>query len=650
PGLWFAAVPWLLFPTVAPALTAVSLVVLLLLLFFGPQPDSQPPLPRFSLPQTPINSYVLLLLALIGVAYLVSPVPQVSLPKLTTTIAGVITFFLLLPRLDSPESVKRLIGVLAFFAGLVAVAGFFTLEWPDRQVINLEPITNLLPHLSGSFTVNYNEMAGTLLMFFPFVLAALWKGSGRFKKTIFAAHLIIVLIMLMFTQSRSALLGMAVICLTWFFWGRIPLRKFLPVILLLTVGALLIILVFDLTPSTMSSWLTSVDVWSKQGDAPPTSWLTRLEIWRVAGRMLADYPVIGSGLYAFDPVSRANYLYETIQPSFNLTHTHNLLLQTGTSLGISGPLALIGIWAAALALFWRAGRSAEGEIRRLSAVFASAAAGYLFFNLFDTITFGQKPGLIAWIILAGGIGLSRMADAQRDAVVERPNRLSLGRVAAFVPYLVLVVLLLTPVLPHNLVNLRLDQARLKRPVQLGQANPITVTAADFPNDPRRAGLVYFLSGNETKAVDQWQHDPDSAFFLQLQGTIALTAGNVGDSITWYNLALLLAPDSATTYLWRGIAYQTEGTVALAEADYRKAIEYSAVGDLNDSTRAYIYFRLGEVLAKSENWAESADAFGQATILQPDSSYYYRKLGDTLSKLGDPEAAEAAYERAKETEE
>lgn len=641
PGIWLAAVPWLLFPTIAPAVTAVGLVVLLLLLFIAPRPAPFRSLPRFSLPPTPLNSYILIFLLLTAVAYQVSPLPLVSLPKLTVTILGAITFFLILPRLNNPQTVEQLVSILAICAGLVALAGFFTLEWPGRQIVDLQPVTDRLPHLSGSFTINYNEMAGTLLLFFPFVLAAWRLADSRLKKTLFALSFITLFTLLLFTQSRGALLGIGVISLAGLLWGRIPLRKTL---LLLIIVALLLTLIIMLSPSTLLEWLSTIDAESKQGNAPPTSWLNRLEIWQVGSQMLADYPVIGSGLYTFDPVSRANYIYATILPSFNLTHAHNLFLQTGTSLGISGLLALAGIWITALVRLWRLSHSKDEQLRRLAAVFAAAAVGYLFFNLFDTITFGQKPGIFAWLILAGSMSLSRLAQQQATpgpTVPEKEPRLTLEKLVALTPLLVLLILLLSPAFRRNLVNLKLDHARLE---SQSPSSP-TVTAADFPADPRRAALVYYLEGDQTQALNHWRLDPQAVSYLRSQGMIALTAGKLTEALIWFNLNLALVPNSAEAYLWRGTVNETRGTLALAEADYRRAIYLSAVNQLDNKITAYIHYRLGHVLAENENWPDAAGAFAQAATHEPDSAYYYQRLGDALGKLGDLEAAEAAYEFA-----
>jgi hypothetical protein len=409
---------------------------------------------------------------------------------------------------------------------------------------------------------------------------------------------------------------------------------------------LLLFLFMRLSLSDVFDWLSIVDAGSKQGDVPPTSWLTRLEIWQVARQMLGDYPVIGGGLYTFDPVSRANYVYETILPRFNLTHAHNLFLQTGTSLGISGILALFGIWGTVVAKLWQTGRADEGRIRGLSAVFASSIAGYLFFNLVDTITFGQKPGLIIWVILAGGMGLSRLVGEQtavnQTAVYQAASTPVYYRAAktlvAFGPLLAFGILLFSPALPSNLVNLQLDRA------YLDSSSDPELVAVDFAHDGRRAGLVHYLAGDIDQALGVWRMDPHGAAYLEGQGTIALMAGRPALAISWYNLALELAPDSAETYLWRGTANEARGTMAMAEADFRKAAEYSAGNELTNSSKAYIHYRLGILLTEKEDWQAAAEAFTQATIFVPDEPWYYQDLGDALTELGDWAGAAAAYEK------
>lgn len=636
PALWAAAVPWLLFPTIAPVLTAVSLILLLFLLFTNRST------PRFSLPATTINGYLLVTLILTGIAYLVSPLPQISLPKLTVTLLGLITFFLILPRLNQTSEIERLITILALCAGFMVLAGFFSLEWPERQIINLQPITNRLPHLSGSFSINYNEMAGTLLMLLPFSLAAFRGQIGRSNKLIFLLILIASAIMLFFTQSRSGILGLFFISLTWRFWGRIPLRRIIPALLILALLLILIFILMGYSPSDLLDWLSRLDASSKQGDVPATSWLTRLDIWRVGRQLLNDYPVIGSGLYTFDPVSRANYIYETILPTFNLTHAHNLLLQTGASLGLIGIVAIVGIWTAVLASLWQTGRSDDEKIRRLSAVFAASAAGYLFFNLFDTITFGQKPGVFIWVILAGSISLSRLA-VKRSTASHSPPRQRYQwagqKLALYGPLLILIILLLSPALPRNLANLQLDKARLQ------SKSDLTLSAADFPEDARRAGLAEYLAGNREKALSIWRTDPQSTDYLQSQGTIALLSGNLSRSITWYDLALDITPDSAVTYFWRGIANEERGTQAIAEADFRRASEFAEVSEVSLSTTAVIQYRIGLLLARKEDWPGAADAFARAAALQPQISTYYEELGDALTALGDQTGASNAYQKA-----
>jgi Flp pilus assembly protein TadD len=465
---------------------------------------------------------------------------------------------------------------------------------------------------------------------------------GRFQKVVFLIIFIILITSMIFTQSRGAILGLAVSGLIWGIWGRIAVRKLLLGIIILCLVVFIVVLAADVSSNDMLAWLYALDAESKEGNVAATSWLTRVEIWQVGGQLLSEYPVIGSGLYTFDPVSRANYVYETILPSFNLTHAHNLFLQTGSSLGIGGLLALLGIWLVVLIRLWQSGDTNNEQIRQLAAVFAASIVGFLFFNLFDTITFGQKPGPFVWIVLAGSFGVSQLA--KKGAATSQPSsdvqgRLTFPRLLSFAPYLALVILLLSPAMPKNLANLRLDQAYL-------QLHPEPyVNTADFEDDIRRTGLVYHLQGEEVLALAAWQQDPQSVNYLHSQGTIAFMAGSLHQAISWYDLALSLDPLSAETYLWRGIANEERGTIDLAEADFSKAAEYSAESDTSRSTKAFIYYRLGNLLARKGKWQTAAEAFSQATVFEPEQGWYYRALGDALAVLGDEQGAATAYQKA-----
>jgi tetratricopeptide (TPR) repeat protein len=84
---------------------------------------------------------------------------------------------------------------------------------------------------------------------------------------------------------------------------------------------------------------------------------------------------------------------------------------------------------------------------------------------------------------------------------------------------------------------------------------------------------------------------------------------------------------------------------LAEADFSKAAEYSAESDTSRSTKAFIYYRLGNLLARKEERQTAAEAFSQATVFEPEQGWYYRVLGDALAVLGDEQGAATAYQKA-----
>ncbi|MCI0396706.1 MAG: O-antigen ligase family protein, partial [Chloroflexi bacterium] len=367
------------------------------------------------------------------------------------------------------------------------------------------------------------------------------------------------------------------------------------------------------------------------------SWLSRLEIWGNAGRMMADYPVVGAGLYAFDPVSRANYVYQLFSPNSRLTHAHNLALQTGATLGWGGLLALVGLWVVIMAGLWRAGRLlAEPRGRRLAAVLGASLAGYLVFNCFDTITLGQKPGLLVWLVLAGGGALAGRLERGKAPVM--PGRWTDLLVAA--PLLLFLLLLPTPALARNRANLALDRVRLA-----GVAPPAWLTARQFAGDARRAGLITFVRGDTPAALATWRQDPQAVAFLHNQGTLAAYRRDPAAALGWYNLALALEPGAAEVYYWRGATFQAAGATRLALADYERAFYLAPARGLDVSLQARIAFDWGRLLAGNGEWPAAVAILEQAVALDSNVPLYYKYLGDALMAGGDEARAAAAYQKA-----
>lgn len=625
--LWIAACPFLFFPHRAPLVTAVLAVGLLII---GPGLAWRG---GKTLPATPLNSFLLIYLLLSVTSFLVGPLPSATLRRLTTLFAGSVGYGTLLLWLKAAPGRKQILAVgLALIGSGIAIMGLFTIEWPSRYLINLSTLTGRLPHLSNKFAIHHNEMAGLILLLLPLSLA-LWQQAGqrRPSRGTYLFWAIISFFMgltFLLTQSRNAFLAALLAVLAAWAWGRTSSRFILLLFLFFLTLPFLAALLPNTLDHPLSTGLAALDQASKIGPAPDQSWLARLEIWKAAAHIMIDYPLLGSGLYSFAHVSRANEVYHTIHPTFDLSHAHNLFLQTGASLGWAGWVTAAGLWGTALTLLWQSATTTPSKQGWLRRALAAAVAGYLVFNSFDVLALEQRGGLVVWVMLA--------LVASITYSIESTRRIYWGvRPLSFIPLLLWLLLLLTPIRNGNLARLQLDKARLSTEGKLPAADRLA-------GDPRRLGILFYIQGNKTQALQQWQADPQAPIFLQNQGQQAHFAQNdPAQAVEWYTLALALdsAVEVGTVYFYRGAAHQTLGATEKALADYQQAVAYGQGATLwyGESLEAAAWAGQGQVLARQGMWQAAAVAFNRAVTLAPHKSDYQRQLEDVLQALAEQDA-------------
>lgn len=610
--IWLLALPFLLFPEQMPAVAAFFALLLLLNRLGAKRVYG-----RF-FPATVLDVWIASYLACAGIAQLFSPLPLLGLPKLSVMIAGVFGYYLWQEWFPPPVGNSPHLPLFFTLAsGLLSFIGLFVLEWNPHQIVNLDFLTQRLPHLSGDFYLNYNEMAGTLVLLLPFACYACWNSWQNKKGWFLLAFccLGLTILVLLLTQSRGGLLSLLFATVVWLGWGRIPLYYVVPVA---SAGIFFSILFLQLS-ETGQSWLATVDAMTKVGST--NSWLARLEIYNNAWQMSLDYPILGAGLYSFDPISRLNYPYQLISPTFNLTHAHNLWLQTSATIGLPALVALSGLWLTLGKQLWQ---TKSGRLIGTSLV------AYLSFNLFDLLDLGQKPGLLVWLIMAAAV-----VTLTNEPMPPKP-RFALSLLPLF------TFALLLPTLPINLANLQLDRWRvLHRP-------PLpTLTATAFEGDARRMGLMAYLQGDEQAAQRSWQNDPQAGLFLRSQGLIALNAGMLSDSLNWYNNAILLDPDKPLAYFWRGIIYKRLNNFTEAAQNFAQAAAHRAGTTI--AWQGTILNTWSQSLAQQGDLVQAQQAIQEAIALEPNRAAHYYQLQDILQAMGDEAGAKEAVRRAQELE-
>lgn len=610
--VWVLCVPWLMFATVVPVLTVGALGVLLVVQVRARW--------RGETPAGTLDSLIILYLALATISTIFSPVPLLAIRKLAVLTLGTHLYFFVRDYLH-PAGVNKLYHLnhtLTLLALLISLTAPFTMLWPARQFIPLGKIAEVFPHLTGTFSIHHNEIAGLLLLLLPLVIVTLQQGLTRHWRWLAGFTLLLMLFVLATTQSRTAWLTILLSFAIWWAWGRWTRRATGVLLgLLVVLGAGLVLT--DLTWTGLMDALLQIDVSSKQGNADPASWQTRLEIWQTSLFVLRDYPVVGVGLGGFSSVTRLNYPLALVSLSNDFGHAHNLLLQTGATMGWAGMFVLLCLGGVAL---WGmgSGRGPSPIPASLTTPFAISLINYLIFNQVDFIGPAQRTGLPIWLILA-------------VCASHKP----LPRCTKALPYLslaIVTVLWLSPLRPANLANLKLDTAQITN--QPPDPHwPVT--------DAQRRGLTAYLQGDIPTAQTHWQNTQHLIPFLETRGRLAVVEGDYKRAIDWYNTALTFDDTVATLYFWRGRAFFNQGNAPQALTNYEQAYQLGQA-QLSRSWQANILQSWGELHMSQQEWEEAVYVLNQGSQLAPNNPFLHHLLGDALLATGDHEGAEKAYEK------
>lgn len=620
--VWGLCAPWLVFATAVPVLTVGALVILL-----GVQVKARW---RGGYPAGTIDQLITLYLTLATISAIFSPVPLLAIRKLTVLTLGVHLYFFVRDYLSDPagetltNKLHHITHITTLFALFASLASLFVMRWPERRWLPLGNLDRIFPHLTGSFTVHHNEIAGMLLMLCPIILITIRQSQNLRWRQVAKLTLAITLFVLLMTQSRMAWLTLAISLLIWGTWQVwTPRRLTVAVTLLsLTLIAMLIIQT-QTTQSSLSDWLLAVDAASKQGFTPPTSWQTRLELWQTSLHALRDYPVVGVGLGTFAPVTRLNYPLAFVSLNDDFGHAHNLLLQSGVTMGWGSVLVL-------LCVFVLLGRGllfpGRGHIPTyLQRAFTISLISYCLFNLVDYIGPEQRTGLPIWAFLAICSAIIR----------ENQTLLAYAKRTPYIAIAFSLILWLTPLREQNLIHLQLDNAQLTN-----TSLPDKLTL----HDTRRRGLYTYLQGDLPTATIYWQDSHQPIAFLESRGRLAAIEGDFVTAIAWYNTALTIDNNVATLYYWRGRNHFQEANYTSALADYQRAFELSQT-QLSAQWQANILLSWAESHATLGQWQEAATRLQQGSLLAPDDPFLHKLLGDVLTELGDHEGAKKAYEKA-----
>ena len=374
-------------------------------------------------PPTPLNLSLVLLLLMVLVSLYATFDLAFSLPKIAGVLYGLAVYFAVVAL--AGRSSRHLWWVVGGFIGLglvVAAAGVVTAQ----RTTKLPWVTSITSALPASLSVvNPNEVAGVLLWIGPLALvvagAALFTrlplaSSRRLLRTllILAAVLAALLIngVILFTQSRSAILGLLLALVFIVFVVASRDRRHLYALVLLTVfavaGGLRLANDIPVLPQ-----FTGLD--GAQSALSDTSLAGRWQIWTRAVYGIQDFAFTGMGLGTFRQMVHILYPLYLVGPGPDIGHAHNHLLQTGLDLGVPGLIAYLAIWLGLgnmLWLLWQ--RTKLFWFRTLALGLGASLLAYFAYGMIDAVALGARPGFLFWILLGLVSGLYRLFDSQHS--------------------------------------------------------------------------------------------------------------------------------------------------------------------------------------------------------------------------------------------
>jgi len=395
--------PFLLFPSVFFPLTFLALLFVLCI-WLAPLFLKKWPLP----PATPLDVTLLLFGLILIVAILVTADPDLTLPKTTGLILGIAAWRFLNRVIQSEWQMYEATAVYILISFGFIFLGILSVNWLDKIPV-LSRISALLPGglliLPGSNAgVHPNRLAGILLFLVPFFLALLlgWLLLRRSRRglILWLVLFLAVAALLLLTQSRTswlAALGSGFVLLV--LWGLLlpgqhRLRPFVrgAVILMLLAG---MAGVFIIGPDRLQS------VWDDPAQQTAVGNLGsigfRQEVWRWGITAVQDFPFTGTGLGTFSQVARRFYPVN-VAPNYDISHAHNLYLQTALDLGLPGLITYLALILLTVVMAWQTAKWNE-RLRPLVVGYLAVLAAIHIFGLTDALVLGSKPTLIFWIIL-----------------------------------------------------------------------------------------------------------------------------------------------------------------------------------------------------------------------------------------------------------
>lgn len=341
--------------------------------------------------RTPLDLWIALLTALLPLTLIVTPSPSETTPQVLRLLAGIALYYAVVNASPSVTRPTVLLGATLGLGMLVAIVTPLVATGTPTKFSLVPAFFYSGPALLDE-AINFNVMAGTLGLLFPFPVAVVLFGDARvprWLRILAWATALALGLMLLWTQSRGAMIGVVAMGVLLFSlrwrWGWLIVFA-----VAAAIGVLLLV-------PGIGSALNPLAL-----EGPGGSLGSRVLIWRRALGMIQDFPFTGVGMGAFGYTADRLYPFYVVPAPF--PHAHNLFLQLAVDLGIPGLLVWLALVVTTFRCAWRLRVYGQHVGQPLPTILGVAVLGsltvYLVHGLTDAVTWGMvRTAVVIWGVL-----------------------------------------------------------------------------------------------------------------------------------------------------------------------------------------------------------------------------------------------------------
>ncbi len=343
------------------------------------------------------------------------------------TIGHGILLFFLIKDLISKSKFYKIIKILAFVSVpvcLYAILQSFGIDFPTLHTFYASADKVFSRSFSTLGHPNYLGLFLSMIIIFTFLLA--WKSKKNVWQVLFFFIIILQVVSLILTLTRSAWLAFAgsmlvfIICLIIFF----PKKKEYYKHLIIFVVLIVIVVGF---------YKGLIKTRTSEGFSQSTGY-TRMQDYKFAWSKILQRPILGYGPETYMYLSTERQISEqemAIDDRIS-DRVHNVFLDVLINTGFIGLIIYLFIWVKILHLIWQGLKNKSIEIL---AIFSSLAAYFIWMNF----NFDFSISLILFfIILAALNGLN----AEQKGILAQKKHVEFTKGKVSWPLLIFIVLLL----------------------------------------------------------------------------------------------------------------------------------------------------------------------------------------------------------------